>query len=237
MDSTGQISHVQIVSACQRNPRCDSSNATQQPPQKRRERKKVTLFICHSFRRSFKKLDCTVPIDKTPLINLYHLEYHAAVALANDMNSMHFDEGWTLGQPRHGSAFTSSSFSADKAMQVVCEHPTLWLIGQLPSGPRIVSICCVLQWSDSGNFLSRHSCQVSHNWLNGPRWLQHGAQSWKFKQKPHCPNKQECVCLVCIQQYVGAPCGCRLELAALAARSRPRPLECRFCLRDRSHTR
>ena len=70
-----------------------------------------------------------------------------------------------------GSAFTSSSFGADKAMQVVYKHPTLWSISQLPSGPRIVSICCVLQWSDSGNFLSRHSCHVSH-WLNGPRWLQ-----------------------------------------------------------------
>ena len=33
-----------------------------------------------------------------------------------------------LSQQRLGSAFTSSSFAADKAMQVVCKHPTLWSI-------------------------------------------------------------------------------------------------------------
>ena len=54
--------------------------------------------------------------------------------------------------------------------------------------------------------------------------------------KSHIAQTNKNVCVVCIQQHVGAPCGCRLELAALAARSRPRPLECRFCLRDGSHT-
>ena len=104
-----------------------------------------------------------------------------------------------LSQQRLGSAFTSSSFAADKAMQVVYKHPTLWSIGQLPSGPRIVSICCVLQWNDSGNFLSSHRCHASH-WLNSPRWLQR-CPKLEIQTKATLP-KQTRMCVCCLHPAI-----------------------------------
>ena len=116
-------------------------------------------------------------------------------------------------------------------MQIVCKHPKLWSIA-IWTQNCLNLLCFAVKRFRQLFVKTQLSCFTLVEWPSVTPTVSKVGNS----NKSHIAQTNKNVCVVCIQQYVGAPCGCRLELAALAARSRPRPLECRFCLRDRSHT-